>query len=1174
VANIDRIAKDFDSLLDSLIKFASTEYGEHTAANRIWSDFNVSSFSRNWAEIVAYLGDQLMFYQDNQATQAYLSSLTIPSYAFKIAKQYGYEIPTQQAASGKLQFVTTGPYVIPKGTIVQKGTETYFTLRQVQGNSADTVDVDAIHGQQVVETIDASGDQNELIILSNPDVIIDQTNSNAELRSPIVKVNGNEYTVVNSPVESGPGEKIVTKTLQPDGRLALVFGDNVFGRRLVENETIQVTYRVGGGTVGNAEIGEITTLSAEIENVDSVTNSTAFTGGIDIMQLAQLKEVIPLYLKTIAGAINLDDYADILKANYTQVLTASAAKNNIDEGIDINVYVLPQADSVTSITENTNLYNTLTDFLENKKTVAARFVIKDAEEIQVLTEFECKIRSDASRAAVISNITERMTEYYDLQTGGQSGTGIDFAQTLQIGDIFDILSEIDEILSFDIKKYTVSPRLEENVSSQNQNFFKTDVQVFDNVEENEWLIATAESGNPETDDGQVKYKVFKRTLGSVTALTDSSITDDDLDLTLIEGDAIVIQDTLVTDAVNVFQPDQHNGKILVDQNNNLWTISKTNSKSVEVSSPALNDAGITTVANGEYRIVKSFAGQKLAVNGLFFSILYNDKNTFYSPNASFNVIATVSNDFFLSEEQTNQGTYGVPLSIATATPEGVNPGDLVRLGFTGDPVLAGVNTDYVLIDRLGEIFELTSISDNETEMASYFLDAYLTNNVTLNEAGVAGEAYSMPINVVEDLYDVLPTVSLKLKKVDTPAGGILVDIYSDANGKPDTLLGSSDLADCSAIPQNNFNTISFRFSSAVTMLTTEKYHLVVRGDNAYRLSKLAGDGEIQVGIDTTVTSYKPEAQATGHIIIADYSKINTFEAATNSVTVLDNNIRHNAQATAIVKIISNDWNGDNKLIIAGTEIAEGTHFTAGGTITASRDALINAINLYLGDDVTATPIVDTNNDSILLTAGTNYLAGEGNTLTLETSEADPQNFELNSTSFNGGLNGDKLVIGGAKFLNTGEVEFEYSETTGEVTFSSPVSLPTFVDGDLFVDGAENTFEIIAIDDATDKVTLASGLTVDNTIKNNYSGAIQRSIVAEFGVDGLVAGATIDDTAENIKSYIEGEFTSVNIVRTANELAITQIGKGAYGNNFTITTEDIGTENSIDSRHSGLPRFEW
>ena len=86
---IDYISKDFNSVVDALISFATAEFGPGTASNRLWTDFNEDSFSRTWLELVAFVSDIVFFYLDNQATEAYLASATLRSSVLNIAKQFG-----------------------------------------------------------------------------------------------------------------------------------------------------------------------------------------------------------------------------------------------------------------------------------------------------------------------------------------------------------------------------------------------------------------------------------------------------------------------------------------------------------------------------------------------------------------------------------------------------------------------------------------------------------------------------------------------------------------------------------------------------------------------------------------------------------------------------------------------------------------------------------------------------------------------------------------------------------------------------------------------------------------------------------------------------------------------------------------------------------------------------
>ena len=85
--DIDYIQKDFDSAVDAMITFATVNFGPGTSANRLWTNFNTDSFSRNWLEIVAFMADVFFFYFDNQATQTYLQTATIRSAVRNIADQ-------------------------------------------------------------------------------------------------------------------------------------------------------------------------------------------------------------------------------------------------------------------------------------------------------------------------------------------------------------------------------------------------------------------------------------------------------------------------------------------------------------------------------------------------------------------------------------------------------------------------------------------------------------------------------------------------------------------------------------------------------------------------------------------------------------------------------------------------------------------------------------------------------------------------------------------------------------------------------------------------------------------------------------------------------------------------------------------------------------------------------
>jgi hypothetical protein len=1172
----DTAAKDYDSIVQSLIDFATSQYGEQTSANRVWTDFNISSFSRNWAELVAYVGDQLMFYLDTHANQAHLASATIPSFILDIAQQLGYEVPTQQAASGRVQFTTTGPYTIPSGYRVFSGDVEFFTTREVLGSRAETVEVEVIQGSSRAQSFTSAGIQNEQFVLPDSDVIVDLTNPNANLQSPQVIVNGNAYRIVTTPVDAAPNSLIVVRSIDVNGRMVLTFGDGIFGRRLAPNEAIQIRYRAGGGSQGNLEPGEITDLSTVLDNVASVTNTSRTNGGVDQLSLAQIKARIPLSLETRAGAVDLDGYADILIANFPQVLTAKSAINTNETGIDIDIFVIPQADTVTDITDNPLLRDNLTDFLERKKTVTTRFLIRNGEEILVDLEIEAFLNRDASRASVESDLRERIAELFDLRTGNIDGTGMKFAQNIRVRDLFEVISQVPGISRFEVVRHTIVPRIEQIVNSPNQNFYVSRVSVYDNSEVNEWLVATDELANPEPISGQVGAAVYKRTLATVTSVTEDSITDSDLDLTVLEGNALVISNVIVTDPRNVFNLGQYDDFLLVDRDNNVWRIEETRSSSLVVSSPSLTDASVTTVASGAYRVVKSFAGQRVAVSGASFTILYNNRNTFFSPAASFNLITTVRSPFFLSERQTNRVTYGVPVAITSVTAQGPNAGDLVEIGFNGNPNLQAVDNTYVLVDRTGEVFEVAEVQDNDSVVAEYDNQNLINGVVVLTDTG-DDQSISMPFIAEKQVTGTFVEITTYLRKVDSPLGNIVVDIAEDNAGEPGAILVSSIPFPCGSILIDNFNQYSFTFATEVTLAADTTYHLIVRGDNAYRLSFAANDGLVEVGVDTLVLGYKPSATASTSLSILNNAGISVVAKSQANVEIIDNNIRSRLQAIATLSIdnvnqlgSAGTYNytigGQTFSAVIGAPGPTGQFQAVSGDLPTTRTNLINAWNAQAGAIATATAL---GTNLVLFTANSaNYPGEAGNSLDTDITQSTPGTWAI--TEFGGGVTGDSIVLEAPKYLNSPAVAYTYNPATGIVQFPPASGLPASAAiDDVFIDGAGNKFPIVLIQSGLDRVVLATSLEVNTDIDSLPSGSIYGSYTFEFGDGALTVGADADASATNLAARINtvvGAF--VTATPTANDVEIEADVAGSFANDWVLSDIDSGIDNFEITEFSG------
>lgn len=944
--DIDYIVKDFDSSVDALINFANVNFGSGTSANRLWTNFNTDSFSRNWLEIVAYVADLFFFYFDVQATQAYLQTATIRSAVKDIAKQFGFVPATATSASGAVTFAVTGAGTIARGFRVRSSTGVeYYLVSSVVASSAGNYTGNVLQGKIFTEQFTAKGLQNEEFDLSGIDIVRDLTNGNPADISPQVVVAGNTYTLVDTFIRSGGqdsaavvdslgkviggGGRVYSLEERPNGKKFARFGDGVFGRKLVPGELITVTYRTGGGSVGNVDIGTINTAVDSLPIVASVTNAAKTSGGTDEQSIEQLRELIPASLRTLDRAVAETDYSDLLEATFPEVAAASTERNTADPGIDLNIYVVPAGIGITKITDNPALRNRLSAFLERRKMVTIQFSILDAFGIEMLLSLKVFIIDTASKATVANAIDTALSDYFNLATGGPDGAGISFAQEILTEDLDEIIKAIPGIERFEFTRHTYRPRVQQNVLGLNTSYQNSAVEIFPNVSETEWLLGAAGTvtktsgvvlfsntlltgftynsgtgliqyaafvdldgvspGDQFRDGANVdftisgvdvknfnvtittgasvnttvsnanhgsirtgstvseSFKVFKKINANATNLSIDSITDNELNLSVKTGTGTSLSNRVLLDNAQVFIMNQYatGDFYLVDSAGNIWEIIENTSNTIKTSITAVNDASISIVSPGDYKIVTKLQGRSVVFNGSIFTIQYNSDKTLFSIGAQFSNIGTISDQFQISSTQANIGTLGVAVDLIN-----YDSGDQ-RILLNNAPTLDGVNSNWSLIDSSGQAFNIVGV-DNRALPSTFYDNTNQDSSFILENTGL-GVAYAQGFQVSSsNIYSV---VSLYLKRSGVIVGNLTAQIVDDdGSGLPDlgSVVATSQplnvtsvpvLAGFTAydqIPNTGFDKIIFNFLSPPTLSPSTQYHLVISGDASYVASQVDG----------------------------------------------------------------------------------------------------------------------------------------------------------------------------------------------------------------------------------------------------------------------------------------------------------------------------------------------
>lgn len=1035
--DIDYIVKDFNSSEDALITFANVNFGPGTSANRLWTNFNTDSFSRNWLEIVAYVADLFFFYFDVQATQAYLQTATIRSAVKDIAKQFGFIPATATSASGSVVFSVTGAGTIPRGFKVRSSTgQEYYLTNSIVASAPGNYTGGVLQGTIMTEQFTAKGLQNEEFDLAGVNIVRDQTNSNPQDISPIMSVGGNGYTLVNTFIRSngsntpaifdslgnliGGGGRVFTLEERPNGKKFVRFGDGTFGRKLVAGELVTMTYRVGGGSAGNAAEQSVTTAVSSLPFVASVNNPAKFSGGADEQSIDQLRELIPASLRTLDRAVSESDYADILKATFPEVAAASAERNITDPGVDLNIYVVPTGIGITKISDNPTLRNKLSSFLERRKMVTVQFTISDAFGIDVLLSLKVFAVDTASKATIKEAINTAIGNYFSLTSGGPSNTGIDFAEHILTEDLDKILKAIAGIERFEFTRHTYRPRVAVNAVGPTTTYVNSPVEVFPNVSESEWLLAAAgpvtvasgtvlfsntlligftyssgtgkitysssveiENVSPgdlfrdgagtdftifgvdlanhalyiatgqtvnttvtTANHGSIRtgntisesFKAFKKINATSTNLAIDSITDNELDLSIKSGVGISLNARTLLDNTQVFVMNQYatGDFYLVDSGGNIWEILENTFNTIRTSSTAVNDASVTVVAPGAYKIVKKLTNQQILFNGSIFTIQFNSEHTVYSAGAQFSNIGTIGDTFQISEVQSNIGTLGVAVDLVNYD---MGTGNVV---LNNQPDLSGINSTWSLIDKSGQVFNLVAVDDRTVLSASYD-STNLDSSFIIKSSGL-GMQYAQGFKIPTTNF--YPVVSLYLKRSGNIIGNLTAKIVADdGTGKPNlaSVIATSQVKAVSSaaqvatftsvtgIPNSTFTKVTFTFASPPTLTAAVQYHLVINGDASYQISQNDGIKTFDNSSPTafTYTSLSGIIQYASNVDLSTVSPGHYF--------------RDGSGALFLILGVSD---GDNRVTLSAG-------LTISNTLTTDSGSTYRKDNIYVGADVSS-----------------------------------------------------------------------------------------------------------------------------------------------------------------------------------------------------------------------------
>jgi len=213
----------------------------------------------------------------------------------------------------------------------------------------------------------------------SPGFVIRLTRTPVIDNSIVVTVNGIVWPVISTLALADKDAQNVESKILSNGQSAVVFGDGLFGSLPPISAAVSVTYRVGGGIIGNVAVNTINAaiVGQQVGGQVKVTITNTWSpgeGGTDLESLAEARNNIPAFVQTNQRGVTANDYA-ILASRFSdptrgQVKFAQAVSNTSNsllEGNVITVYAWTTGPTGGLIPLSPSLKNALLDYM---KTVA------------------------------------------------------------------------------------------------------------------------------------------------------------------------------------------------------------------------------------------------------------------------------------------------------------------------------------------------------------------------------------------------------------------------------------------------------------------------------------------------------------------------------------------------------------------------------------------------------------------------------------------------------------------------------------------------------------------------------------------------------------------------------------------------------------------------------------
>ena len=289
-------------------------------------------------DVLAYNTYYTAFNTNMVVNELFLDSATLRDNVVSLAKQLGYTpksiVAPKASVSMALTFTGTAPAEVAiksgSGFVTNYDGSLYrYVLKEnmkvsVANNIATFTDIPIYEGSQIVTSTEVNNN------LKNQRFIID--NSGVDISTLSIRVfqavNSNifkDYKLANNILDIGANDEVYFISEVEDEKYEVFFGDGVLGKKLEDNNIVQMSYIVTNGPATNGAKSFVFNGLMEDENGTSITlpfsissiNTTSIaSGGADIETIDKIKYNAPKFYGSQNRAVTGNDYKAIVRNLY------------------------------------------------------------------------------------------------------------------------------------------------------------------------------------------------------------------------------------------------------------------------------------------------------------------------------------------------------------------------------------------------------------------------------------------------------------------------------------------------------------------------------------------------------------------------------------------------------------------------------------------------------------------------------------------------------------------------------------------------------------------------------------------------------------------------------------------------------------------------------------------